>query len=335
MAKQFDNNGVNIGISWTHYTVNLWWGCMAVSPGCTNCYAETIDKRWGGDHWGAKAPRRIVKGAFDQLRHYQKEAAAAGEMRRVFVGSMMDIFEKSMPLVDAKGQEVSAMPNVMGGTPLCTGDVRFKLFRCISAGLYPNLMFLLLTKRPGNILKYIPESWKQSPPANVMYGTSPVNQETADDMIPKLLAVPGKHFLSCEPLLGVINLHLGQEQSDVLWRRNNCRALYSWISKIDWVIVGGESGHYARPMHPDWAQYIRDQCAQSSVPFFFKQWGEYLPCIQAEFLPSWHDPEERDHYKRLHKYVPDAMGNYGDFYKTGKGPAGHLLDGKEYHQFPL
>jgi protein gp37 len=137
-----------------------------------------------------------VGSAWDDLARYQKKAAAAGEMHRVFIGSMMDIFEKPMPLVDPRENENNQD----------TGVRRQLLFNRISCGMYPNLLFLFLTKRPGNILKYIPEAWKANPPNNVMFGTSVVDQETADRMIPELLEVPGRHFLSCEPLIGPVDL---------------------------------------------------------------------------------------------------------------------------------
>jgi protein gp37 len=187
----------NSKIEWTHHTVNLWWGCQEVHAGCDNCYARVIDRRFKGNHWGARAPRRIVSSAWDDLARYQKKAAAVGEMHRVFIGSMMDIFEKPMPLVEMHGNEILGQD---------TGGLCQLLFQQISAGMYPNLLFLFLTKRPGNILKYIPEDWKAIPPTNVMYGTSVVNQETADRMIPELLEVPGRHFLSCEPLIGPVDL---------------------------------------------------------------------------------------------------------------------------------
>lgn len=148
----------NSKIEWTHHTANLWHGCTKVHAGCDNCYAETLSKRWGNDVWGNDKPRKVIKNVFIDLDRYQKLAFTAGEIHRVFVGSMMDIFEKPMPLINSKGDKINDAD---------TGYLRNILFQKIDAGKYNNLMFLLLTKRPSNINKYIPESWKENPPANV------------------------------------------------------------------------------------------------------------------------------------------------------------------------
>lgn len=229
----------NSKIEWTHHTANLWHGCTKVHEGCDNCYAETLAKRWGNDIWGNDKPRKEIKSVWRELEKMQHNAQKAGEMHRVFVGSMMDIFEKPMPLSDNNGYPE-------------TGDLRRKLFMQIDGGKYPNLMFLLLTKRPSNINKYIPESWKTKPPENVMFGTSPVNQETAYTLINQLIKVKGKRFLSVEPQLDSVNL-------------------VHWLPEIDWVIQGGESGHHKRPFNLDWAYLMKEQCQAVNVPYFFKQ----------------------------------------------------------------
>jgi protein gp37 len=230
----------NSKIEWTEHTANLWHGCTKVHEGCDNCYAETLAKRWGNDIWGNDKPRKEIKSIWNDLLKYQKLAKAAGQIHRVFVGSMMDIFEKPMPLIDSKGQS----------TCHSTEDLRQVFFRDVIPAS-PNLVFLLLTKRPSNINKYIPESWKQNPPENVMFGTSPVNQVTFDKLVGQLLEVNGKRFLSIEPQLDFINL--------------------GDISGIDWIIQGGESGHHKRPFNLEWARFMRDQCASLNIPYFFKQ----------------------------------------------------------------
>ena len=156
----------------------------------------------------------------------------------------MDIFEKPMPLVDREGKE-SYNEN--------TGLVRDKFFYQIVPNS-PNLMFLLLTKRPSNINKYIPESWKSNPPENVMFGTSPVNQDTANKLILQLLQVNGRRFLSVEPQLDSINIQG-----------------FLFNGGIDWVIQGGESGHHKRPFNLEWAYYLKQQCESTNTPYFFKQ----------------------------------------------------------------
>ena len=250
-------------IEWTTHTGNLWHGCAHAGIGCLHCYAEVLSKRWGRDIWGNKKPRMAIKSVWNDFKRYQKMAADAGEIHRVFVGSMMDIFEKPMPVVDSKGNKI--MLDDMDEVGMTTGDMRDQFFNLVVPAC-PNLMFLLLTKRPSNINRYIPDSWKENPPANVMFGTSPVNQQTADKLIPQLLEVKGRHFLSCEPMLGRITS----------WGKyfdyyDNFPSHEANYHKLDWVIVGGESGGHKRPFDANWARVIRAACECQGVPFFMKQ----------------------------------------------------------------
>lgn len=235
----------NSKIEWTHHTANIWHGCAKVHEGCTNCYAEKLAERFGNDIWGLDKPRKEIKSFFKDLDKYQKLAQAAGEMHRVFVGSMMDIFEKPMPLIDSKGEQYMRIN---------TGVKREEFFANISLGMYPNLMFLMLTKRPSNINKYIPAEWLSNPPTNVMFGTSISTQQNADTLIPQLLKVKGQRFLSVEPQLDSINIQG-----------------FLFNGGIDWVIQGGESGAGRRPFITGWAYYLKSQCEQGGVPYFFKQ----------------------------------------------------------------
>ncbi len=238
----------NSKIEWTHHTANLWHGCTKVHDGCDNCYAETLAKRWGNDIWGNDKPRKMIGSVWNDLKKYQQLAKAAGEIHRVFVGSMMDIFERPMPLVNSQG--VPAI-DASDGSAITTGHLRERFFIEIQEGKYPNLMFLLLTKRPSNINKYIAECWNDNPPDNVMFGTSPVNQATANLLVTQLKKVNGKRFLSIEPQL---------------------EDIYSLdLQGIDWVIQGGESGHHKRPFNTDWAYRMRDICSHQNTPYFFKQ----------------------------------------------------------------
>ena len=276
----------NSKIEWCNHTINIWHGCFEVHAGCDNCYAKAFFKRFDGGNtlWGNNAPRRIINSVWKDLVKYQKIAEKAGEIHRVFVGSMMDIFEKPMPMIDAKGNTVSH-PIMGKKDPLnelgySTGDLRSFLFAEIENGSYPNLMFLLLTKRPSNINKYIPESWKINPPSNVMFGTSPVNQETADKLIPQLLQVKGKRFLSVEPQLSELSL------LPYLWTPgifcedcrdggshllNPCDNEKCRFKPIHWVIQGGESGPNKRPFNVEWARKLKKECESKQVPYFFKQ----------------------------------------------------------------
>lgn len=248
--------GQQTKIEWCDHTVNLWWGCVAVHEGCDNCYAETLAKRWGNDIWGNEKPRKEIKSAWIELLKMQKRAKEEGKKRRVFVGSMMDIFEKPMPLIGA------AIPEYT------TGVLRARLFQQIDENCYPDLIFLFLTKRPSNINKYIPEKWLDEAPENVMFGTSPVNETTATKLVYQLLQVKGKRFLSVEPQLAEIDWYKvsgNWENDGHPWRNAPI------LTGIDWVIQGGESGHHKRPFNLDWAYKMKEQCEGSETPYFFKQ----------------------------------------------------------------
>lgn len=268
----------NTKIEWATHTTNLWWGCTEVHEGCDNCYARVLSNRWGKDLWGPDKPRMETKSWLNDLAKYQKKAAAAGEMHLVFIGSMMDIFEKPMPVVSWLG-DPSTDPHYS------TEKIRSRLFYNITYGHYPNLLFLFLTKRPSNINKYIPALWKEKCPSNVMFGTSVVNQETADKLIPQLLEAPGKKFLSMEPLLGPVDIRnkaLKNAYSVPTRHDENGKGI-EWTDPgdlfigVDWVIVGGESGHGRRPFNSDWARDLRRQCKEAGVPFFMKQVDKVIP----------------------------------------------------------
>lgn len=228
-------------IEWTHHTANLWHGCTEVHEGCNNCYARVLNNRWGKSNWGNDTPRLEIKSTFKDLDRYQKLAKEKNEIHRVFVGSMMDIFEKPMPVINSNGEIQN----------YSTEALRAMLFQRIQSNQYPNLMFLLLTKRPSNINKYIPLIWATNPPKNVMFGTSPVNQQTFNTLTRHLLEVNGLRFLSVEPQLDKIELN--------------------GLKGIDWIIQGGESGHHKRPFNLEWARKMKAECSILNIPYFFKQ----------------------------------------------------------------
>jgi protein gp37 len=166
-------------------------------------------------------------------------------------------------------------------------DERQKLWVLIEET--PMLDWLLLTKRPENMLQFVP--WTETWPTNVWAMTSVEDQEQAELRIPELLKVPAVvRGLSVEPLLGPVDLS-------------------PWLSEIQWVIVGGESGPQARLMKPIWAGQVRDQCKDAKVAFFFKQWGEWAPGDQSK--------------------SPELTMT-----RTGKKSAGRLLDGELWSQLP-
>jgi protein gp37 len=248
----------NTNIEWTHHTANPWWGCTKVHAGCDNCYAETLAHRYNDDGkggttiWGPNNPRKATNSVWRNLLTWQAEAAAKGEMHRVFVGSMMDIFEKPMPLISWHGHNM----------PETTDDLRQDLFQNYVPAC-PNLMFLFLTKRPSNIAKYIPESWHTNCPTNVMFGTSISTQSHFHDLVEKLRDAPGQRFLSIEPQLDCIIPAPGD------------------LDGIHWVIQGGESGPDKRPFNILWAYDIQIACAKANVPYFFKQ------IDKVQEIPGW------------------------------------------------
>lgn len=239
----------NSKVHWCDDTNNLWEGCTSIHDGCTNCFAEALNHRWKKNNWGNDAPRREVKKVWDDFKKSHALAIKENRYRRVFVGSMFDVGEKPMPLVSTKGE------------PLGTTQALRERYANEVVPATPWLLHLLLSKRPGNYNKFFPESWKENPPHNVMFGASISDQLTAKTLIPRLLNVKGKRFLSIEPLLGPINLA-------TLYKGQNRP-----LEGVDWVIVGGESGPHARIMELEWLEELVDDCRHFGVPVFVKQLG--------------------------------------------------------------
>jgi protein gp37 len=343
-------------IEWCDSTFNPWIGCTKVSPGCANCYAESRDKRFaGGAHWGPGAPRqRTSEANWKQPLSWNKtekwdcpacdtshttEILPVGTLwechctephfgchnrrPRVFCGSLCDWLDDEVPL--------AWLADLM------------ELIRCT-----PNLDWLLLTKRPENFshrfaalaqfrdfgkeqfcweLKWYAHSIA---PSNVWIGTTVEDQARANERVPELLKIPAKvRFLSCEPLLGPVDLreaHITREK------------LPNWPdpTRVDWVICGGESGPNARPMHPDWARTLRDQCSDKGVPFLFKQWGEWANAGCEAFGKV--KPKEitwiRNDGSRWDDPPEDENADCLTCIKVGKKAAGRLLDGVEHNGFP-
>lgn len=296
----------NSSIGWTDHTFNSWWGCVKVHAGCTHCYAESFDKRVGGSHWG-NGPRRMILGEWGKPAKWNAEAIEKfGRRARVFFCSMCDLFEDyNGPVVDQQGNPVP----IPGDTGHWTVPaLRQRVFNIIEKT--PNLTPLLLTKRPENIRAMVPHYWLDNWPEHVWTGTSPCNQETADACIPDLLSVPGRHFLSCEPLIGPLDLlrvkagalcpQRPAHRVDVLrggtWDLRTgmvpARELpefvnHSDMARIEWVIVGGESGK-ARPCNVAWIRSVVKQCGDSGTPCFVKQLGSNVVCRNDE-ISDWLD----------------------------------------------
>lgn len=266
-------------IEWTDHTFNPWWGCVKVSPACRNCYAEKWAVRVGSQVWGAKSDRRFFKeNHWKEPLKWNREAKREGSRRRVFCASMADVFESRSDLV----------------------EWRRKLWDLILQT--QNLDWLLLTKRPHNVSQMVPKDWLTNGwPPNVWLGTSVENQRWAEERIPLLLENNASvKFLSCEPLLG--NLDLSK------WMRKGL---------IDWVIAGGESGAHSRPMSPHWVRSLRDQCQTFGVAFHFKQWGHWAP---SELLT-----EEQKKTITIDNFTLVA---------AGKKRSGRSLDGRTWDEFP-
>ena len=346
--------GENSKIEWTDHTWNPWIGCTHVSEGCRNCYAEAdFDKRRHVVEWGPGKPRvRTSEANWKKPLAWNRKAEKDGTRPRVFCASLADWLDPEVHLH-------------------WFGDL-LKLIRQT-----PHLDWLLLTKRPELWAKrleavqpmlntfnpgcVLAELWMGGyAPPNVWIGTTVENQK-ATARIPHLLDIPAKvHFLSCEPLLGLVDL----TQVDY---REDSPSSHEWIDplagklvsespthgrrefykprRIDWVICGGESGPNARPMHPDWARSLRDQCEVSGVPFHFKQWGEFSNCGSHNGLSGTDYTVLKDGTAYLSAGLSmgavrkEHRAHFGHFApvmmcRCGKKNAGRLLDGREWNELP-
>ncbi|TYK74315.1 phage Gp37/Gp68 family protein [Comamonas sp. Z1] len=327
----------NTKIEWTDHTFNPWEGCQKVGPGCDNCYAETRNARFAGGqavNWGPGAPRRMTSAGYWNKpltwnANHEAFFAEHGRRQRVFCASLADVFDNAV-----------------------NPSWRIDLFGLILKT--PHLDWLLLTKRIGNVKPMLADLAHGSDPdlslldmmplPNVWIGATVVNQEEADRDIPKLLAVPAKvRFLSMEPLLAPVDL----EHACDLAEKEVCKGTWKEladpyicaaslrhgsVAMLDWVIVGGESGPGARPMHPDWARSLRDQCEDAGTDFLFKQWGEWMPgekdgdTVKLSFPAAGpHGPANPEFYD-----WPDGVCAA----RVGKKAAGRLLDGRTWDEIP-
>lgn len=324
-------------IEWTDVTDNIlrvadggWW-CSKISPGCAHCYAEKLNGNsfFGGNKlpYSGKAPELVLQKDLCDSWARQRKA------ERHFVASMTDIFGEWVSLEDT-----FYFLDAMRNAPLQT--------------------FQMLTKRADVMLARC-NAWLQARglsemPSNMWCGVSVENQKYADERIPLLLRLPARvRFLSCEPLLGSVNLcgllpvyeHVGKP---CCVDKPGYHATAKPI-EIHWVIVGGESGKNARPMHPEWAQGLRDQCVGAGVAFFFKQWGEYVPWdnrhhptllemvdlanvkLGARMMPDGSFPQGQ----LTSAQMDDYMSHGSHMVKVGKKVAGRFLSGTTWSEFPV
>lgn len=255
-------------IEWTDHTFNPWIGCTKVSPACDHCYAEAWDKRFKGDRWGAKSDRtRTSATNWRNPIKLNRKASEKGVRERIFCASLADVFDNHKSILPAW---------------------RDDLWKLIKAT--PHLDWLLLTKRPQNIIKFLPDDWGDGY-ENVWLGTTVENQTEADRRIPHLIHAPARmRFLSCEPLLGPVDLQRVNPRAapNPLVHWDVLNGTRSWggpacLPRLSWVIVGGENHKQPREMKIDWVRSLRDQCASAGVPFLFKQWsGSGQKAIKAK-----------------------------------------------------
>lgn len=335
-------------IEWCDHTFNPWIGCTKVSPGCANCFAETLmDTRYGRVKWGKGQPRsRTAVANWNQVRKWNRiedakmvshEEFVSSRRPRVFCASLADWLDDEVPI-----------------------EWFIDLLDLIRTT--PNLDWLLLTKRPQNwnsrleeVLRTIPTTgislaiaalrcrvqvmlngWANSSYVapevgieNYWIGVTAEDQPRADERLAHLAEIPASvKFVSAEPLIGPVIL--SGSTADNTW---------NWLDPkhprgVHWVICGGESGHNARPMHPDWARSLRDQCAEAGVPFLFKQWGEWVTCDRGncEKPLAFIEKDGTDSTEwTIDRHSADSTAMMA---RVGKKTAGRLLDGVEHNGFP-
>lgn len=301
-------------IEWTDTVWNPVTGCTKISEGCRNCYAERMSKRLAG-----RCGYPIVD-PFKVTLHPDRldEPLKWKKPRRIFVNSMSDLFHD---------------------------DVPFEFIRAVWARMATirQHTYMVLTKRPKRMLEFFEwmdkQDWKvETLREHIWLGVSIENQETASERIPSLLYAPVTvRFISMEPLLGAVDLtslwgvcpecsswEIYEPRGDTRYCDDCGADVPTPKIGIDWVICGGESGPGSRPMHPDWIRSLRDQCQTAEVPFFFKQWGEWLPNAQEYDC----DPGGVS-YEQRHEFVGDVA-----MCRVGKKKAGRKLDGRTWDEMP-
>lgn len=348
---------LNTKIEWTHHTVNFWWGCSKISPACDNCYAAAMDRRYhGGVNWHGQRLPRLEK-AREECFKLERRAL---KLRKEFALELTD-GRDDVRIAAEEVCRILCFVESMGDWLDSDVPIEWLAYLLDTIRLCPHVTFQLLTKRPelwgerindamswhiSNVNNYADlwrwlAAWSRAgykcsqilsesgacecvAPANVWIGCTVENQEMADKRIPELLKIPARvRFLSCEPLLGPVDLsafvgcapNITGERIEI------------FNAGIDWVLCGGESGPKARPMHPDWARLLRDQCKEAGVPFFFKSWGKHLPISQIIESEDDLSPEDACFFDKK------EMDSFC-IISRGKNQSGHLIDGVEHHEFP-
>lgn len=290
-------------------TGKIGWHCETVSDGCRNCYSKSINKRLGTGLDFKPGHRKDIEVFLDETMllaplRWRKP-------RMIFVCSMTDLFADFV-----KDEWIDRMFAVMANCPQ-------HVFQCLSKRSWRMRRYCCDIKTPARIWSLACEAIRRPaiagspwPLKNCWLGVSAEDQETADVRIPDLLATPAAvRFVSYEPALGPVDFTPwleGREDNGIDMTRpvgQRVGACVGWQPPLDWVICGGESGPNARPMHPDWARDVRDQCKAAGAQFFFKQWGEYAP-------------------------ADEALADDLKMVRLGKRAAGRMLDGRTYDEMP-
>lgn len=292
--------GRTTGIEWTDATWNPIRGCSRVSEGCRNCYAERVAARFSGSGAAYEGLAVMKNGEprwTGEIRFIEKHLRDPLRWKtpmRIFVNSMSDLFH-----------------------PGVSDEMLGRIFDVMATA--PQHVYQILTKRPERMREVLAQfasvatsirrdqafkqpgiTEKECPPKNWHFGVSIEDQKTAEERLPILMRCETEmRIVSYEPAIGPVDF----------------RKSLGVDGAVDWIICGGESGPGARPMHPEWARKTRDFCIASRIPFFFKQWGEWLPGLQ--------DGAEK------------IVMNCGDKpIRIGKTKAGSLLDGREWKEYP-
>jgi protein gp37 len=290
-------------------TGKIGWHCEHVTTGCEFCYAEGINKRLGTGLPFKPGHRKDIEIFLDE-----KMLLAPLRWKRsrmVFVCSMTDLFANFV-----KDEWIDRCFAVMALCPTHTFQVLTKRSERMRA--YCDDRGQRSAKRISKLAPNVLVRW---PLPNVWLGVSAERQQEADERIPILLQTPAAvRFVSLEPLLGPISLGALRLETSSPWDALRGRRAEPGnddipCPRLDWAIVGGESGPHARSMSIEHARSLRDQCVAASVPFFFKQWGAYTPVGHVDRGMAT-DPSE-----------------YG-YERVGKKAAGRLLDGRTWDEFP-
>ncbi len=329
-------------IEWTDATWNVVTGCTRTSEGCLRCYIDRTPpfrmahRRFDGPGIGATTG---VKLHADRLGIPTRWRTP----RRVFVCSLADLFHQQVP--DRFIAEVFAVASIAAQHTFQVLTKRHARLRSLlnSSGFWAAV-------DAARVVRGHPPLPAAGPARlpNVWLGVSVETQQWADIRIPALLDTPAAvRFASCEPLLGPVDItrwlkrphracdrchHRGPLDWDSahLWGTCPCRCHPTPPARPDWVIVGGESGPKARPMHPDWARSLRDQCTTAGVAFFYKQSGEWVPA------PSNYGPDvpDRAHGATELVFADDRDTNGQIMLRVGRHRAGRALDGRTWDEYP-